>query len=216
MEISAATSSSRRRKGLPRSEQVARNREELLTAALKVFRELGYSGASLDAIADQAGFSKGAVYSHFTSKADLFLSLLESRIAARRDSSLRAAAIEDPLAVMTSVFAETRADRKWRLAVLEFRVVAARDPELNKRYARAHAETIAGSRATIQALVDRRKIRPDLPIDILAVAGLILDAGAFLEDVAQPGVASETLTVELYARLLGVDVMSSLTSEGDG
>src|SRR5262245_1932710 len=76
----------RRRRGLPRADQVARNRAELLAAAGRVFRQLGYTGASLDAIADVAGFSKGAVYSHFTSKADLFLSLLESRIAERAEA----------------------------------------------------------------------------------------------------------------------------------
>src|SRR6476619_3294535 len=86
----------RRRRGLPRAEQVARNRADLLAAAGQVFRELGYSGASLDAIADAAGFSKGAVYSHFTSKADLFLSLLEDRIEERRQ--LQRSAIEDAIA----------------------------------------------------------------------------------------------------------------------
>ena len=56
-------------------------REHLLSAAAQVFAERGFHGATLDAVAAAAGFSKGAVYSNFKSKEDLFLSLLESSYA---------------------------------------------------------------------------------------------------------------------------------------
>ena len=68
---------------LKRAEQVARNRDLLLEAARRVFLARGYAGASLDAIADEAGFSVGVVYSQFGSKADLFFALLERRIETR-------------------------------------------------------------------------------------------------------------------------------------
>jgi TetR/AcrR family acrAB operon transcriptional repressor len=75
-----------------------------LDAAGRVFRDLGYSGASLDAIAQEAGFSKGAVYSHFTSKADLFLSLLEDRISRRLERQL--AAVRSPAVDGTGLLRE--------------------------------------------------------------------------------------------------------------
>ena len=68
---------------LSRAEQNDRNRALLLAAARRVFLERGYYAATLDQIADEAGFSKGAVYSRFASKADMFLALLEDRIAER-------------------------------------------------------------------------------------------------------------------------------------
>src|ERR1700712_1485259 len=68
---------------LRRSEQVARNREVVLDAARRVFLARGYAGSSLEAIADDAGFSSGVVYSQFGSKADLFFALLERRIEDR-------------------------------------------------------------------------------------------------------------------------------------
>src|ERR1700760_1705219 len=68
---------------LSRSEQNDRNRALLLSAALQVFLSRGYHAATLEQIADEAGFSKGAVYSRFASKADMFLALLEGRIAER-------------------------------------------------------------------------------------------------------------------------------------
>ena len=54
-----------------------------------------YVSASLDAIAEEAGFSKGVVYSRFASKADMFLSLLEARIAERAEQNERLAAGRD-------------------------------------------------------------------------------------------------------------------------
>src|SRR5258707_9856937 len=68
---------------LRRAEQVERNREAVLEAARRVFIQRGYAGASLEAIAEEAGFSKGVVYSQFGSKPDLFFALLERRIEER-------------------------------------------------------------------------------------------------------------------------------------
>lgn len=51
----------------------------------------GYHGATLEQIADEAGFSKGVVYSQFDSKADLFLTLLRARIEERSADNARVA-----------------------------------------------------------------------------------------------------------------------------
>ena len=58
----------------------AMTREHLLEAAAVVFARDGYYGASLDDVAAAAGFTKGAVYSNFKNKEDLFLALLDHRI----------------------------------------------------------------------------------------------------------------------------------------
>src|SRR5256885_16749950 len=60
----------------------ALTREHLLAAAAEVFAERGFHGATLDQIADAAGFSKGAVYSNFSSKDELFLALIKEQGAA--------------------------------------------------------------------------------------------------------------------------------------
>ncbi len=66
------------RRRLTRHESKARTREALLSAARQVFAAEGYSSASLDQIAAEAGYTKGAVYAHFASKEDLFLELMSS------------------------------------------------------------------------------------------------------------------------------------------
>src|SRR5256885_16237561 len=57
-------------------------RDELLTAALRVFARRGYGEAGVDEIASEAGYSKGALYWHFSGKAELLVALLEERIDA--------------------------------------------------------------------------------------------------------------------------------------
>src|SRR5690349_12817469 len=57
-------------------------RDELLGAALRVFAERGYGQAGVDEVAAAAGYSKGALYWHFSSKEDLLLALIEERIDA--------------------------------------------------------------------------------------------------------------------------------------
>jgi AcrR family transcriptional regulator len=64
-------------------------RDYLLAAAAEVFADRGFHGATLDEVASVAGYTKGAVYSNFKSKDDLFLALLESRYEAGM-TSLRA------------------------------------------------------------------------------------------------------------------------------
>src|ERR1044071_3424718 len=55
-------------------------RARLLDAAARVFARDGYHAASVDEIVKAAGVTKGAVYAHFTTKQELFLTLLEERI----------------------------------------------------------------------------------------------------------------------------------------
>ena len=173
---------------LSRAEQNDRNRALLLAAARRVFLERGYYAATLDQIADEAGFSKGAVYSRFASKADMFLALLEDRIAERAAENARLAG---ELAGTGNFGAlldlAERAERSapgWRLLVTEFRVHAARDPELNRRYAALHAQAVDGV-AKVFAEVSKEDAK-DLPLPPrqLAELWLAIETGRALEQIA--------------------------------
>src|SRR4029079_9282818 len=63
----------------PPDRRRAMTRQHLLEAAAIVFARNGFPGATLDEVSARAGFTKGAVYSNFKSKDDLFLALLEDR-----------------------------------------------------------------------------------------------------------------------------------------
>ncbi|MBA3809443.1 MAG: TetR/AcrR family transcriptional regulator [Solirubrobacterales bacterium] len=64
-----------------RSSRKAATRAQLLRAAAHVYSRRGFNGATLDEVAAEAGFTKGAVYAHFGSKENLLLALMEEHLA---------------------------------------------------------------------------------------------------------------------------------------
>jgi len=173
---------------LSRAEQNDRNRALLLAAARRVFLERGYYAATLDQIADEAGFSKGAVYSRFASKADMFLALLQERIAERAaqnaDLARRLAGSGDFGAVVDLAMRAEHGAPGWRLLVTEFRVHAARDPELNRRYAALHARTVDGVARVLAAVSKEGAEGLPFPPRQLAELMLTIETGRALEQIA--------------------------------
>lgn len=196
---------------LSRAEQVERNRGLVLAAARRVFLDKGYSGASVDAIADEAGFSKGVVYSQFDGKADLFLSLLEQRITERaRENAAAAAAapLEDHdsfLSLMRATARRSEDDPAWGRLLIEFRVVAARDEALNQRYAALHEATVSSFAAVLELLAERLGITLSHPPRQLAEFVLAVDAGTALERAAAPDALPWPLLEDLVSRALGIE-----------
>ena len=183
---------------LSRDEQVERNRRLVLEAARRVFLARGYASATLDAIAEEAGFSKGVVYSQFASKADMFLALLEARITERAEQNARLAeqleGSQLAVAVPELALSLRRAEPEWMQLVLEFRLHAARVPELNRRYAELHERTIDGLASVYARLHARAGTTPRYPARVLARLELAISRGVFLEELANPGAAELPVT----------------------
>src|SRR5579859_112843 len=194
---------------LTRIEQSQRNRALVLAAARRTFLACGYHGASLEQIADEAGFSKGVVYSQFESKADLFLALLEQRIEERAAENAQFAeapvadgcgSVERRLRALTEhVTRRDQADAQWGLLVIEFRVHAARNPDLNVRYASLHERTIAGVASVVATIYERAGEPPPLAPSELARLLLTVSSGASLEHATNANVTPATLVAELLA-----------------
>jgi AcrR family transcriptional regulator len=177
-------------KRLSRAEQNERNRALVLEAARRVFLARGYHAATLDEIADEAGFSRGVVQSRFGNKADLFLALLEERIAEREAQNARLAeglaGAEGMRVLREHAARRNQAELDWGLLLTEFRVLAARDPELSLRYAALHARTRQGLAAAITDLYRRAGQPPPFPPQEMAQMILTVEAGVRLEQAADP------------------------------
>ncbi|HTE69939.1 MAG TPA: helix-turn-helix domain-containing protein, partial [Actinomycetes bacterium] len=65
---------------LSRAERREQTRQELLTAAEACFVSRGFHATSVDQVAERAGYTKGAVYSNFASKEDLFFAVYQRRV----------------------------------------------------------------------------------------------------------------------------------------
>ncbi len=175
---------------LSRAEQNGRNRALLFAAARRVFLARGYHAATLEQIADEAGFSKGVVYSRFASKADMFLALLEDRITERAAQNAQAArelaGTGNFAALVDLVQQAERAAPGWRLLLTEFRIHAARDPELNRRYAAVHARTVEGIARSLIMISEQGEQSLPLPPRQLAELLLAVENGLALEQQANP------------------------------
>ena len=65
-------------KNFPRRErEKAKHRQEIFNAAIKVFAKKGFHSATIEEIADEAEFSKGAIYTYFSNKADLLYQIMD-------------------------------------------------------------------------------------------------------------------------------------------
>jgi AcrR family transcriptional regulator len=131
------------------SERREETREQVLAAAARVFAARGFHATSLDAIAEEAGFSRGAVYYNFADKEELFLELLDRRCAERSqdlravftgaDDDVESTSRQAQLAADHALAAMT-GDHEWRALYLEFLAHAARDPAFRRRFSRRSQE----------------------------------------------------------------------------
>ncbi len=192
---------------LGREEQGEVTRRRLLDAARRVFLRHGFHGTSLDLIADEAGFTKGAVYSRFKSKADLFLVLVDERYTERiAEMEALAASAQGTLDLATAMHrkweTKLRVDQEWSLLLVEFRVHAARDAALNRRYGALHAKLRDGLATTIAREAEENGETLPIPAVSIARAALALANGSVLERVAEGSAFPADLTHTLNRALL--------------
>lgn len=194
---------------LRRAEQVERNREMVLEAARRVFIDRGYAAASLEAIAEEAGFSRGVVYSQFGSKADMFFALLERRIEERAAVNERIATELDGAEALHELIRaahlDTAAESGWSYVLTEFRALVMRDPELNRRYAQAHARTVDKFALVFERIFAGAGRTPPVPSRSIAEFLLAAVAGIALERAASPDAIPDHDVAQLIPRALGLD-----------
>lgn len=194
-------------------EKQARTRAELLATAAKVFARRGYNGASIEEIAEQAGYSHGAVYSNFDGKADLFLAVFEEYMA-ERARELAATQVDigedDPLELRARALADQwmerfAQDRESFVLHMEFIAHAGRDPELAVRFGSRSAslrEAISRYISKYQAEVGGELA---LPADDLALVLRALGIGLAVEALVSPDAVRQDLYgdfVELLVKML--------------
>jgi len=193
---------------LTRTESKARTRSALVDAGRRVFLERGYHGATLEAVADAAGFSTGSVYSAFDGKADLFLAVFDARVADRTRQLVRAGAAAASAAEQGADLAReftvvSKQEREWSLLVIEFWVHAARDPELRRRFAQRHDALKTAIGRVFDQMLARTGERLSLDSDQLAMAAIALGNGLTLERLAHPDGVPDELFPTLGALIMG-------------
>ncbi len=196
-----------------RAEKQARTRTELLSTAARVFARRGYNGASVEEIAEEAGYSHGAVYSNFESKADLFLAVLEDYMAERAEELAETqlelgedAPLEARARALADQWMERFAkDRESFLLHMEFIANAGRDPATAERF----GSRSAALRETISRYISHYAEEEGgglaLPADDLALVLRSLGIGLAVEALVSPAAVRDEVYgdfVELLVKLL--------------
>lgn len=192
-----------------RRESMAITRARLLDAAEQVFAERGFAGASLDQIADRAGYTRGALYANFDGKPGIFLAILDRWLTAEQADFDAMAADDDAAGSLIRKLGDLEgnrfADRRRWLLLQEFRLYAVRNPELLPRLAEHDRRSIAWYAEAIERTSSQAGVRIPGGAERLARIILALEHGiAGLAHVDEDLDHDEFVrTLGLVARLLG-------------
>ncbi|MGA8724650.1 MAG: TetR/AcrR family transcriptional regulator [Acidimicrobiales bacterium] len=188
-------------------------RDHLLEAAARVFGERGYHGASLDDIAAAAGFTKGAVYSNFKSKEDLFLALLESRFASELEDLKAVLAqsevgADNRLSDFVTLIVEQPNDPArvtWGTLYEEFHLYARRNPEARARLAELDRRDVASVAEILRTERERLHLDPATSPEDAARITLALTRGIAMMQTTDPDAIDQRFLesmLEFLARAL--------------
>lgn len=215
--MAANQASPRRRPAqrLTRAEAKAQTREQLLDAAARVFAQKGYAGASVDEIAEAAGYSTGALYSNFDSKEKLFLELMSawrSRNIARQAARVAAIIGDDAAAGRDSVTLLARrlekvADRSVEAAALqaEFWLYAVRNPEAMQVLAEKTDERIEALTPLVSHVMRQHGGSAAVPPETVTRVALALYQGLARQHRIDPAVVpADLFTLGLQWLLAGM------------
>jgi AcrR family transcriptional regulator len=200
-----------------RAERQAQTREDLIDAAEELFTANGFHATSLDAVAVAAGYTKGAVYSNFSSKEDLFFAIYERRVE-RHEAHVAELFAEPPdagaaiLRVIAAV-GDLRRRRQdgWMAVFLEFWTHVLRHPEHRARFGEAHRRAVAPFKVALEQFAEQRGIALAIPADQLATSLFAMENGIGLERLTDP----ESADADLPVRLVEL-IFEGLVREADG
>jgi AcrR family transcriptional regulator len=186
------------RQRLTRAEKSAQTRAELMASARQLFLRHGFHACSLEMVAEEAGFTIGAVYSRFGSKANLFLAILDERIDQLVAEVAQVAGLHQPIPEQAELLAGRRMallerEREWFPLVLEFWSHAARDERLRHEFGACHERLVGAYADLIEADYARLGLPLPLAPEVLARAVVAMGNGVALERLTDPARVPEGL-----------------------
>ena len=191
---------------LTRAEQQRQTHDRLLAAGLAVLARRGFLAATVEEIAAEAGYTRGAVYKHFGGKEGLWLAAMDAHAEAHLtllDEALAGATDQDGLvrALTPATFADDEEAARWSLTAAEFVASVARQPETAAAVVaaqRKHEEQIV---AVLDRHLDRLGLRPALPLPQVVVMLGVMGGGLALRRGMDPDVDVATILAGALAVL---------------
>jgi AcrR family transcriptional regulator len=180
----------------PLSRKRRQTQAKLLDAALDAFAERGFHGTSVEEICERAGFSRGAFYSNYSSKTELFIALYH-RAAESTLDTLNAhttpeshAPGRDISEVVTDMMTNIPHDRRWYLINAEFALHAVRNPAAAATLAAARKRARANFAVRITRIVAQMGRKLTVPADDIVRWLFALNEGGVAQSYLEPNLLS--------------------------
>jgi AcrR family transcriptional regulator len=197
---------------LTRKERQAHTRRCLLESAGRVFARRGLTQASVDEVAADAGFTKGAVYANFGSKEELFLAMLDAKFASRLEEMDRVLSTDEPpeaqaRAAGRDFVAHLNLDPEWSRLFIEAGLHASRDDAFREQLLQRYA----AMRLRMAELLRRRAraggFDPGVPFEQLATMVFAMANGVAFERLVEPDAVPD----DLFASMLELFTVGAAT-----
>lgn len=183
---------------LTRSESQARTRADLIATARDLFLADGYASTSLERVAEEAGYSKGAVYSNFRTKKELGLEVIELIHATKFGEVTDLLAAGDSFEEQLERFQEwaerTVGDVGWTMLEFEFATVSRDDPALQAALVSSLSVVRGAVAAQVQTLADTMGIELPVAPEDAATGILSMGIGLGMQRAIDPSIPARLIT----------------------
>ncbi|BBX65386.1 TetR family transcriptional regulator [Mycobacterium saskatchewanense] len=197
---------------LTRTEQREQTRQRLIEAAGRVFCRVGFEAAPIDVIAEEAGFSRGAFYSNFDSKDELFLELIRRHLDAEIETLSRALdrikSAADLAPAIERRYRVLGEDSSWCLLTTEFQLYTMRGGARAEEFGEIYESYRCRLGNLIATHFKRLGIESTLTPYEFGVAQIALSHGLALQRAA-----NGSLKANLPARALATFVRGALAGD---
>jgi AcrR family transcriptional regulator len=202
---------------LTRKQRQEHTRTCLLEAAGRVFARRGLAQASVDEVAADAGFTKGAVYANFGSKEELFLEMLDRKFAMRladMEAVLRTEAPPEEQARVAGreFLATISGDPEWGRLFVEAALHASRNEAFREKLQGSYAAMRASMAELLRARVEADGIVSPVPYDQLAMMVFAMANGVGFERLVE----GDHVPADLFGTMLGLFTRGVWSAQDDG
>ena len=190
---------------LSRKEKQAKTRSSLMKSAATVFCRHGMERASIDQVAEEAGYTKGAFYANFKNKEELFLAMLDEHFEQRIEETERAfaEAEESPpdqaRHAAADFAASLHADPEHARLFQEFYAYAVRDEAFREELVTRFATLRNRFERIYQRRADELGLELDVPMERIVRMVVAMADGWALWQQLEPDAVDDPLLEEMMA-----------------
>jgi AcrR family transcriptional regulator len=197
---------------LSRREKQQRTRQALIEAAVRLFCERGLEGASVDEVAQAAGYTKGAFYANFKSKEELFLVMLDEQFARELERLDRALAgtqePEEEARAAAADFIRYASAEEWPTLYFQFVAYAAQNDEFRQELATRHRAMRERLAEVFKRWKDGFGVEPPIPFEQVAAMMSFMADGFLVDRIVEPELDEDLYTTMIAIFLRGMQAMA--------